>query len=130
MPPTFDDLLGRTATDAELQASAADKVGGPGRFQHVVRVLIAHVDDTSTDLDLGGTRANGRQQWEGRRQLVREMVHAEECAIRADLLGCYSEIDGLVEHVAGRAGRRMGRVGPMTEGEEADAFHEDLLSVM
>ena len=46
-----DHLLGRAATDAELQPAAGDEVGRPGVLGHVERVLVAHVDDGGAHLD-------------------------------------------------------------------------------
>ena len=41
----IDHLLGRAATDPELQPAAGDEIGRPGVLGHVERVLVAHVDD-------------------------------------------------------------------------------------
>ena len=68
IPPAIDHLLGRSAADAELQASAGDEIGGAGVLGHVERVLVAHVDHRRADLDAAGLRADGRQQRERARR--------------------------------------------------------------
>ena len=47
----IDHLLGRAATDAQLQPAAGDEIGRPGVLGHVERVLVAHVDDRGPHLD-------------------------------------------------------------------------------
>jgi hypothetical protein len=101
--PAVDHLLRRAAADAELEAPAADQIGGPRILGHVERVLIAHVDDGRTDLDAPRLRADRRQQREGRSELAREMMDAEVSAVRAEFLGRHSKVDGLEEAITGRA---------------------------
>ena len=67
--PAVDHLLGRATADAELKPTARDKVGRAGVFDHVERVLVAHVDDRGADLDAAGARADGGEQREGRGEL-------------------------------------------------------------
>ncbi len=121
--PALDHLLGRAATDAELQASAGDEVGRAGVLRHVERVLVAHVDDRGADLDPLGPRADGRQQRERRAELAGEVMHAEVGAVRAELLGGDRELDRLQQRVGRRSRLRLRRRRPMAEGEEADFFH-------
>jgi hypothetical protein len=65
VPEAVDHLLRRAATDPELESTASDQVGGPGIFDHVQRVLVAHVDDRRPDLDALGSGADRRQEREG-----------------------------------------------------------------
>ena len=50
------------------------------------------------------------------------MVHPDEGAVDAELLGGDRELDGLEMRVARGAGERPVRLLPMAEGEEADAL--------
>ena len=61
--PTVDHLLRRTAADSQLQPAASNHIRGPGVFRHVMRILIAHVDDRGADLDLSRFSADRRKQW-------------------------------------------------------------------
>ena len=99
MAPAIDHLLGRAAADAELQPAAGDEVGGAGVLGHVERVLVAHVDDGGADLDAAGAGADRGEQREGRGELPGEMMHAEICAVRAQLLRRDGEIDRLQQRV-------------------------------
>jgi hypothetical protein len=101
--PAIDHLLGRAATDAELETSAADQVGRASVLGHVERVLVAHVDDGRAHLDAARLRADCRQQREGRGELAREVVDAEVSAVRAKFLGRHGKVDGLEEGITGRA---------------------------
>ena len=65
--PPLDDLLGRPAADAELEAAVADQVSRAGILDHVERVLVPHVDDARPDLDVARSGADGGKQGEGRR---------------------------------------------------------------
>ena len=85
--PAIDHLLGRTAADAELQASAGDEIGRAGILRHVHRVLVAHVDDRGADLDALGPGADRGEERKGRAELPGEMMHAEIGAVGAELLG-------------------------------------------
>ena len=123
--PAIDDLLGRAAADAELQAPAGDEVGRAGILGHVERVLVAHVDDRRADLDAAGLRADRRQQREGRAELAGEMMHAEIGAVGAQFLGGDGQVDRLQQRVGRRARLRLRRGRPMAEGQEADLLHED-----
>ena len=106
----IDDLLGRAAADAELQATTRDEVGGAGVLDHVQRVLVAHVDDGRADLDALGAGADRRQERERRRQLLGEVVDAEVGAVGAQVLDRLGELDRLDERVrrpSGPASRAM-----------------------
>ena len=121
--PAVDHLLGRAAADAELQAAAADDVGGAGVLRHVERVLVAHVDDRGADLDALGSRADGGQERERRAELAGIVMHAEESAVGAELLGGDRKLDRLQQRVGRRSHFRLRRRRPMAEREEADLFH-------
>src|SRR5215469_3843170 len=84
--PPFDDLLGRTAADPELEPAVADQVGGASVFDHVERILITHVDDGRSDLDAFRPGSDGREQREGRPELLGKVMNAKVCAIRTELL--------------------------------------------
>ena len=124
--PAVDHLFGRAARNAELQAAAGDEVGAAGVLRHVERVLVAHVDHGGADLDALGARADGREQRERRAELAGEVMHPEIGPVRAQFLGRDGELDGLQQRVGGRARLRLGRRGPVAEGEEADVFHGSL----
>ena len=113
--PSIDHLLGRTAADAELQASAADDVGSTSVLCHVERVLIAHIDDCRADLNPLGLRADSSQQRERRAELAGEMVHAEVSPVRAELLGGDGQVDRLQEGVGSRSRLRLRRGRPMAK---------------
>ena len=66
-----------------------------GVLRHIQRVLVAHVDDRGADLDAFGARADGGQEREGRAELAGVVMHAEESAVGAELLGGDSKLDGL-----------------------------------
>ena len=95
----IDDLLGRSAADAELQTTARDEVGGTGIFDHVERVLVAHVDDGRPDLDALGTSADGRQERKWRRELLGEVVDAEVGTVGPQVFDRLGELDRLDERV-------------------------------
>ena len=101
--PAVDHLLGRAAADAELQAAAADDVGRAGILRHVQRVLVAHVDDRSADLDAFGPRPDRGQQRERRAELPGVVMDAEEGAVGAELFGG----DGKLDRLQQRVGRRL-----------------------
>ncbi len=90
--PAVDDLLGRAAADAELQATAGDDIRRARILRHVERVLVAHVDDRRTDLDAAGPGADRRQQREGRAELAGEVMHRGNSAVRAEFLGGDGEV--------------------------------------
>src|SRR3954469_1215070 len=85
--PAVDDLLRRTAADAELQPTARDQIRGARVLGHIQRILVAHVDDGRADLDLAGARADRGEQRERRAELAREVMYAEIGAVGAELLG-------------------------------------------
>jgi hypothetical protein len=118
--PSVDHLLGRSAADAELQASAGYEVGGAGILRHVERVLVAHVDDRRADFDAAGLGAHSSEQREGRGELAGEMVNAEIRTVETQLFGGDREINGLQERVGGRPRLRLGRGRPVSEREETD----------
>ena len=51
------------------------------------------------------------------------MMHPEIGAVRAEFFGRDRELDRLQQRVGRRARLRLGRRGPVAEGEEADVFH-------
>ena len=118
--PAVDDLLGRAATDAELQPSTGDKVRRAGVLRHIERVFVAHVDDRRADLDPAGFGANRREQRKRRGQLAGEMMHAEVSAVSAEFLGGDCEFDGLQQRVRRRTGLRLRRRRPVAERQKAD----------
>ena len=60
----IDHLLGRTPTNAELQTTASDEIGGARILRHIHRILITHVDNRGADLDALGLGTAGREQRE------------------------------------------------------------------
>ncbi len=121
--PAIDDLLRRTAADSELEPAGSDQVRSAGVLRHVMRILIAHVDDRGADFNLSCFSADRRKQRKRRRQLAREMMNAEVGSIHSQALSLDGEIDGLEESISRRARFRLRRRCPMTEGEEADLLH-------
>ena len=114
--------LGGAATDAELQPAAAEQIGNRGFLRHVQGVLVAHVDHRRADLDPARPHADRREQRERRRELPREVMHADERAVDAELLRGDRELDRLDERFAGRRRPRPLRLLPVAEGEKADPF--------
>ena len=106
MAVALDDLFRRPATDPQLQAAAGNQVGRARVLGHVVRVLVAHVDDGRPDLDAAGPRPNRGQQGKGRCELPREVMHAEIGTVRAELFGSDRQLDGLEERVGRRSRAR------------------------
>ena len=96
---SIDHLLGRAATDAELQPPAGDDVGRPGILGHIERVLVAHVDDARSDLDPRGTRTYGGEERERGGELTCKVVDAEVRAIGAELFGRDSQLDRLEQRI-------------------------------
>jgi len=95
----IDHLLGRAATDTELQAPASDEIGGPGVLGHVERVLVAHVDDGRSHLDPRGARTNRGEERERGGELTRKVVDAEVRAVGAELFGRDGQLDRLKQGV-------------------------------
>ena len=93
----IDHLLRRAAADAQLEPAACDEVGRARVLDHVIGVLVAHVDHGGADLDSARSRADGRQERKWRRQLTREVVHAEIGAVCAKLLGGHGKVYRLKE---------------------------------
>src|SRR5204863_9627032 len=118
--PTVDHLLRRSTADAELKPAARDQVGGTRIFDHVERVLVAHVDDGRADLDLLRARTHRGEQGERRAELAREVVHPEVRAVGAELLRGFGELDRLDERVRARTHLRVRRRRPVPEREETD----------
>jgi hypothetical protein len=112
-----------------LQATAGDEVGRAGVLGHVERVLVTHVDHGGANFDAAGLRAGRRQQGEWRGKLAGEMMDPEERAVRAELFGRDSEVDGLQEHVRRRTRLGIRRGRPMPEREETDFLHERPLAM-
>jgi hypothetical protein len=90
-----DHLLGRAATDPELQTTARDQIRRPGVLRHVERVLVAHVDDARPDLDPRGSRTDRREERERGRQLTREVVDTKVRAIGSQLFRGDGELNRL-----------------------------------
>src|SRR5437764_11148375 len=84
--PPFDDLLGRAPADPELEPAAADEIRRARILDHVERILVPHVDDGGADLDATRPGADGGEQGEGRTELLGEVMDAEVCAVRTQLL--------------------------------------------
>ena len=127
VPEAIDDLLGRSAADPQLQTTTRDEVGGTGIFDHVERVLVAHVDDCRPDLDALGASTDRRQERERRRKLLGEVVDAEVRTVGTQVLDRLGEFDRLDERVRARPDLRVGRFGPMSERQEADLLHTPIL---
>src|SRR6185503_9033898 len=104
-----------------------DEVGGAGIFDHVQRVLVAHVDDGRPDLDALGPSADSRQEWERRCQLLGKVVDAEVGAVGTQVLHRLGELNRLDERVRPRPDLRVGRRRPMSERQEADLLHTPIL---
>ena len=119
----IDHLLGRAATDPELQAAAGDQIGRPGVLGHVERVLVAHVDDGGAHLDPLRPRTDRGEERERGAELPREVVDAEVRAIGAELLGRDGQLDRLEQGVGRRTHLRVRRIGPVAERQEPDALH-------
>ena len=113
--PAVDHLFRRPSADAELEPPAGDEVGGARVLRHVQRVLVAHVDDGGSDLDLARARADRREQRERRAELTREVMHAEIRTVRAELLGGDGELDRLEQRVGAGANLRLRRRRPVPE---------------
>ncbi len=127
VPEAIDDLLRRAAADPELQTTTRNEVGGTGIFDHVERVLVAHVDDGGPDLDALGASADGRKERERRCELLGKVVDAEVGTVGAQVLGRLGELDRLDERVRARPDLRVGRRRPMSERQEADLLHTPIL---
>ena len=98
--PSIDHLLGRAAADSQLQARASDEIGRTRVFRHVVRILIPHVDDGRSDLDLLGFCANRGEQRKRGGELPREMMNPEVGSIHPESLRLDREVDRLQEHIS------------------------------
>jgi hypothetical protein len=122
--PAVDHLLRGAAADPELETAAGDEVGRAGILGHVQRVLIAHVDDCSADLDAAGPRADGGQQREGRAQLPGEVVHTEIGTVGAQILRRDRQVDRLQQSIGGRLRLRAARRRPVPERQESDLLHQ------
>src|SRR5262252_2237694 len=97
--PTFDDLFWRAAADPELEPAVADQVGRARLLDHVERILVSHVDDGRADLDAARLGADGSEEREGRRELLREVMDAKVCSVCPKLLRRDSQFDRLFERV-------------------------------
>jgi hypothetical protein len=95
----IDDLLGRTAADPELEATARNQVGGSGVLDYVQRVLVAHVDDGRPDLDPLGPGTDRGQERERRRELLGEVVDPEVGTVGPQVLNRLGELDRLDQRV-------------------------------
>lgn len=115
MTPCFDDLLGRTATDAELQPPVADQVGGAGVLDHIKRILVPHVDNAGTNLEARCPRADGREEGERRRELLREVMHAVVRVVCTKFFRRNRQFYRLLQNIARGLRRRLARGAPMAK---------------
>ena len=113
--PSVDDLLGRSAADAELKAPAGNQIGRTGVLSHVKRVLVAHINHGGADLYAAGLGADRSQKRERRAELASEVMHAEIRSVRAKFFGSDSQVDGLQERIECRPCLRLVRGCPMSE---------------
>src|SRR3954463_3611476 len=120
--PAVDDLFRGAATDSKLETAIADEVCGACLLHHIEGVLIPHVDDGRANLDAARPRADGREQREGRRQLLCEVMDAKVCTIGAEFFSGDRELDRLVKNIVCGARGGVPRA-PVTEGQEADLLH-------
>jgi len=111
--------FGRAAGDAELQSARRNEVSHGGEFRHIERVFVAHVNHSSAELDALGLRRDGGEQRVGGCLLLVKVVHAEECAVQANILGTYGKVDCLVQGFCRARYAGAGDLSPVTEGEEA-----------
>src|SRR5208282_6243962 len=112
-----------SAADSQLEPAGSDEVRGASVLCHVVRILIAHVDDRGADFNLSRFGSNGGKQRKRRCQLAGEMMYAEIGSVHSEALGFHGEIDGLQERVSRGARFRLPRRCPMAERKEADLLH-------
>src|SRR5690606_3961104 len=87
------------------------------------RILVPQVNHAGPDLDAAGPRGDGGQQREGRRELRRKVVHAEERAIRPHLFGGDRQLNRLQQRGLGGEHHRAGDVLIVAEREETDLLH-------
>ena len=101
--PPVDHLLRRAAADPELEPAVADQIRRARGLDHVERVLVPHVDHARSDLDTAGLGTDRCEKREGGRELLRKVVDTEVRPVRAELLGCDSQLDRLLKTPRGRA---------------------------
>ena len=117
---TANNGFGRPAGNAQLQSTRRNEIRHGGKFSHVERVFVAHVNHAGAELDAFGLSGDrGEQRVRGRLLLV-EVVHAEERAVQSDVFGAYSKVDCLVQRFCGGGYARAGDLSPVAEGEEAE----------
>ncbi|BCZ82748.1 hypothetical protein PTKU64_64230 [Paraburkholderia terrae] len=102
MAPSIDNLFARASANAELQPSASYQIGCAGVFRHVERILVAHVDNTRSNLDRARPGADCGEKGKRRRKLLSEMMDAKEGTIRAECFGGDGEVDGLQKNIGCR----------------------------
>ena len=76
-----DNGFGRATGDTQLQSTRRNKVCHGGKFSHVERVFVAHVNHAGAELDAFGLGGDCGEQRVGGRLLLVEVVHAEERAV-------------------------------------------------
>ena len=91
-----DNGLGRAAGDTQLQSAHRNEVCHGGKFCHVERVFVAHVNHAGAKLNAFGLGSNRGEQRVGGRLLLVEVVHAEERAVQSDVFGAYSKVELLL----------------------------------
>ncbi len=115
-----DNGFGRAAGDTELQSARRNEVCHGGKFSHVERVFVAHVNHAGTQLDAFGLGGDCGEQRVGGCLLLVEVVHAEERAVQSDVFGTYGKVDCLVQRFCGGGYAGAGDLSPVAEGEEAE----------
>ena len=91
-----DNGFGRATGDTQLQSTRRNKVCHGGKFSHVERVFVAHVNHAGTQLDAFGLGGDCGEQRVGGRLLLVEVVHAEERAVQPDIFSTYGKVNCLV----------------------------------
>lgn len=74
----------RRVNSIQLLARVDDRLPAAEHFAQL-RIFVPHVDDAGADLDARSPCADGREQRERRRELVREVMHAKVRAVCARL---------------------------------------------
>ena len=58
---TADDGFGRTSGDTQLQSARRNEVCCSGKFRHVERVFVAHINDSGAELNAFGLGRDCRE---------------------------------------------------------------------
>ena len=103
-----------------MQSAHRDEVCHGGKFCHVERVFVAHINHAGAQLDALGLGSDCGEQRVGGCLLLVEVVHAEERAVQSDVFGAYGKVDCLVQRFCSVRYTRAGDLSPVTEGEEAE----------